>query len=99
MSEVIRIRISNLLRTVFDAAFDRDIEEQLVGSAVQAVREGWHREWYADIQHDGCLHTIELGELDAPFEGEWLFDFNSVQVAPEWTSYYEFGRRPFLSLN
>ena len=99
MSEDIVIRTPRFLQQVFDAALDRDIEEQLVGSALQAVREGWHGEWYADIQHDGCLHTIELGALDAPYEGQWFFDFNSVQVAPELTSYYEFGRRPFLSLN
>ena len=93
MSEDIVMRTPRFLQQVFDVALDRDIEEQLVGSAVQAAREGWHREWYADIQHDGCLHTIELGEIDAPYEGQLFFDFNSVQVAPELTSFRKFGRR------
>ena len=99
MSEDIVIRIARFLQQVFDTALDRDSEEQLIGSAVQAVREGWPREWYADIRHDGYLHAIELSELAAPYRGKCFFDFNSVQVAPEWTSRYEFGRRPFLSLN
>ena len=94
MSDVIVIRTARLLQQVFDAALGRDIEEQLVGSAVQAVREGCHGEWYADIQYDGWLHTIELAELAAPYEGQWLFDFNTVQVAPELSSFYEFGLRP-----
>lgn len=92
MPEYSLMQTSYLLRQVFDAALERDVTERLLDSAFGAICDGWAREWYADIRHDGALHKIELSEHSTP--NTWFLEFDSEKEVPELTSSCRFGRRP-----